>query len=141
MKRKEKDIEKAALKYFKNLVNEQRNSYYNIFKAGVEWADKHPTHYDKILEEFEKNRLEHCDNITKEQYDLERNFVNSHLKKHHRIPTILDAIEYGIEKGKEEMLDKVCKWLEENAGSYLLYPFREYDKGALLEDFKKAMKE
>lgn len=38
-------------------------------------------------------------------------------------------------------IDKVCKWLEENAGSYLFYPFCEYDKGALLEDFRKAMED
>lgn len=41
---------------------------------------------------------------------------------------------------KEVFTEKACKWLEENAGSYLLYPFCEYDKGALLEDFKKAMR-
>lgn len=40
---------------------------------------------------------------------------------------------------KDAFVKKACKWLEENAGSYLLYPFCEYDKGALLEDFKKAM--
>lgn len=41
----------------------------------------------------------------------------------------------------DTFIDKSCKWLEENAGSYLLYPFCEYDRGALLEDFKKAMEE
>lgn len=46
-----------------------------------------------------------------------------------------------MEGAKDEWLDKACKWLEENAGSYLLYPFCEYDKGALLEDFRKAMEE
>lgn len=41
----------------------------------------------------------------------------------------------------DTFIEKACKWLEENAGSYLLYPFCEYDRGALLEDFKKAMEE
>lgn len=53
----------------------------------------------------------------------------------------LYVLHKGVEQGKKEMLEKACKWLEENAGSYLLYPFCEYDKGALLEDFRKAMKE
>ena len=42
---------------------------------------------------------------------------------------------------KDAFIQKACRWLQENAGSYLLYPFCEYDKGALLEDFRKAMKE
>lgn len=46
-----------------------------------------------------------------------------------------------IESVRKEIVDKACEWLEENAGSYLLYPFCEYDKGSLIKDFVKAMKE
>jgi hypothetical protein len=126
MTRKE-EIENAASEYAEE--HPMHHSTKSSFVAGAEW----------MYEEFEKNRLEHCDSITKEQYDLESNFVSNHLEKHHRVPTILDAIEYGLEKGKEEMLEKAIEWLEENAGSYLLYPFCEYDKGSLIEDFRKAM--
>ena len=58
-------------------------------------------------------------------------------------PILLDEVDeafyLGAEWADKTMLKKACKWLEENAGSYLLYPFCEYDKGTLLEDFKKAM--
>lgn len=44
-------------------------------------------------------------------------------------------------KTKDMDIDKACKWLEENAESYLLYPFCECDKEALTEDFKKYMED
>lgn len=60
-------------------------------------------------------------------------------------PILLDEVEEAFyvagEWADKTMLEKACKWLEENAGSYLLYPFCEYDKGSLIEDFKKAMKD
>ena len=46
------------------------------------------------------------------------------------------AVEY---TRTDTFIEKAIKWLEENAGSYLLYPFCEYDKGSLIEDFRKAM--
>lgn len=60
-------------------------------------------------------------------------------------PILLDEVDEAFYVGggwaDKTMLDKACKWLEENAGSYLLYPFCEYDKGALVEDFRKAMED
>lgn len=60
-------------------------------------------------------------------------------------PILLDEVDdahfMGAIWADKTMLDKACKWLEENAGSYLLYPFCEYDKGSLIEDFRKAMEE
>lgn len=41
----------------------------------------------------------------------------------------------------DAFIEKACKWLKENAGSYLLYPFCEYDKGSLIENFRKVMEE
>lgn len=56
------------------------------------------------------------------------------MEEKHPFTQIMEGLE-------KEWIDKACKWLEENAGSYLLYPFCEYDKGSLIKDFKKAMED
>lgn len=48
--RKQKDIEKAALKAYKDIVDKQKNSFYNIFKAGVEYADTHSLNGNKKID-------------------------------------------------------------------------------------------
>lgn len=65
--------------------------------------------------------------------------------KVNRLAYPMYAIEEGFVSGAEwadeTMMKRAIEWLQEHSGDYLLYPFCEFDKGSLIEDFKKYMEE
>ena len=90
------EFKKAAVEAFKQIVDSDKNNFFEIFKAGTQWQKQ----------QFEKNRLKHCDSITNEQAELEQGFVEKHLDMHQRMPTFLDAIEYGMQFKEQQLMAK-----------------------------------
>ena len=125
-------FEKAVLDALRNLSDGAGLSFYNIFKAG----------YDYAVEELEKNRLIACDNMTEEEAEREQRFVINFLAKNSRTPTFSDCIEVT----RQEMIDKACKHINDHWDKLLVYDYNQYggcvfNRQKTVEQFKQAMEE
>jgi len=103
-----KGLEEAAIEAFKHIVDSDKNSFLEIFKAGAKWKE----------EQYKKNLLDVCKKQTEEEAEIERDFIEGIIDEH-RLPTFDDAIKYGMRLQKEQMmkdafdaeLDDVCGFL------------------------------
>jgi hypothetical protein len=103
-----KDLEEAAVEAFKQIVDLDKNSFLEIFKAGAKWKE----------ELYKKNLLDVCKKQTEEEAEIERDFIEGIIDEH-RLPTFDDAIKYGMRLQKEQImkdaidaeLDDVCGFL------------------------------
>ena len=88
-----KDLEKAAVEAFKHIVDSDKNSFLEIFKAGAKWKE----------EQYKKNLLDVCKKQTEEEAETERDFIEGIIDEH-RLPTFDDAIKYGMRLQKEQIM-------------------------------------
>lgn len=90
-----------------------------------------------IVAEIEKKMANIKEYCLREGHDVKFDVVPEQLS---HILSFINTLEVtDVEQEKKKVIKKACKWLQKHSGDYLLYPFCEFDKGALLEDFKKEV--
>jgi hypothetical protein len=100
---------------------EERGKIYAIHKAS-----------DKLNDYYGNSMLSV---VQFDGYDIQRAYADGYLQSEQ------DLEVKDVKQEKRKVIKKASEWLQEHSGDYLLYPFCEFDKGTLLEDFKKAMED